>query len=447
MSKYRDWQYLIERWGLREFDILAYFKHGLQPYRQNGVPFPCPKERNQAYLVRKEELDSAESRKEHFKELYFNCSDIDINEVISYFEKTYDTISDETLSRVNTAIHQFLDEEILRYRSRDEGYIKFIDPLDVQEEPGLETFLYMSEVKALKALKDEAINEYLPSIRLVETLTKRIEAIDWSSWDNFEMPLDESDTNELINYLQDALFRTEDIERVGTEYDLMDIAPEEQHPSQKETQVKDDISTEELIENDLSPEYKNAESLFFQTGAQSFFIRFNGQSFTATARRQIDGFIHIAELLQSKDPIKATDLYGAAIEEHSFDIIDSKAKGDIKNKFKEYKEDLAKLERESGKETPEYIALENDRDNYIKRIEESYKMPLKNLLMKNTPKEHSKNTKKLKDTVRRRIERAIKDISKSNKGIAKIFHDNITCSHECRYNHPAELPPWEIVLK
>ncbi len=253
------------------------------------------------------------------------------------------------------------------------------------------------------------------------------------SWKFVWMPEDTTKKEELFSILQETKFYKKEYEELLAK--KLPLSPVE--PS----------ICPAPIDNLLLPEYKDAENLFYQAGSRAFIIRIKGLFIIATARgKSIDGFIHIANLLQSKDSISATDLDGTKIEEHSYNTIDGKTKSDIKKTLNEYKEDLAKLESQGQKETPEYMELNKEYEKFINDVTKSYKVPLKTLLL-NRPKEHSKNTLNTKDTVRRRIERAIEDISESDETIADFFDKYITCGYQCTYKHPSELPAWEVFLK
>jgi hypothetical protein len=252
------------------------------------------------------------------------------------------------------------------------------------------------------------------------------------SWNFVWMPEDTIKKEELFSILQKTKFYKKEYEELLAKKLTLSPVESSIYPA--------------LIKNYLLPEYKDAESLFYQTGSQTFIIIIKGLFTIATAKgKTIDGFIHIANLLQSKDSIKATDLYGTKIEEHSYSIIDGKTESDIKEEINGYKEELAKLESQGQKESPEYIELNKEYEKFINDVTKSYKVPLKTLLV-NRPKEHSKNALKAKETVRKRIERAIVDISGSDKSIAEYFDKYITCGHQCIYKHPSELPAWKVFL-
>ncbi|MDA3789814.1 MAG: hypothetical protein PF503_15120 [Desulfobacula sp.] len=69
MSKFKDWAYLLNQLKLRPFEILNHIKKGLQPYTQNGLKFPCPKEFNQAHIRLVEQRDKAEKELKNIKHL------------------------------------------------------------------------------------------------------------------------------------------------------------------------------------------------------------------------------------------------------------------------------------------------------------------------------------------------------------------------------------------
>lgn len=256
------------------------------------------------------------------------------------------------------------------------------------------------------------------------------------SWKFVWMPEDTTKKEELFSILQETKFyKKEHEELLAKKLPLFPV----------ESSVCPD-----LIKDFFPPEYKDAKSLFYQTGSQTFIIIIKGLFTIATARgKKIDGFIHIAKLLESKDSIRAADLHGTPIDEHSFDTIDPRAKYEIGREYRDYAAQLAKLEPESHDQTPtpEYIKLQEEFSKFKNNILNAYGKPATILLKKKTPKEHSKNALKTKEIIRKRIERAIEDISKSDKSIAEYFDKKITCGHQCIYKHPSELPAWKVFLK
>ena len=248
MSEFKDCPQLLKQYKLRPFELLNYIENGLQPYTQNGVKFPCPKEYNQAHIRSAEQRDNAEEELKSINQTLRRTVDIRqyLDEVEKHLEDHNDHSYKTPMFKKNSEKCYMISESVWIFSDLEKAMAKVFKNFDFVNKdslkPKVEKYfeftkpsknigpnrtrvnynnikskIYLTEIQVLKFLHDNYHVQKLRVKEKLETIYNTIETTEWNFWGSFEIPQNDTLVNSLLNVLKNKIFRNSDIEKIRKE--------------------------------------------------------------------------------------------------------------------------------------------------------------------------------------------------------------------------------------